>query len=139
MANERWFAQLESRIFTLVSYRVKKALKDQYPSIKCTMEGESTSKPYFPTWYFHELQPAETGQDLTNNTVNAVIETIEIVVYAKARDDAKNIMTETIYQMKQIGFNITMMPVPLSDGNVYSSTARFRRIVGAGDTDLVAQ
>lgn len=137
MVDDRWFSQIESRIFTLVSYRVRKALEDDFPSIKCTTEGQSTSKPYFPTWYLHELQPLEVGQDLENTTVNAVMETIEIVVYAKTKSDASKIMTETIIQMKALAFIITMMPITSSDGNVYSSVARFRRLIGSGDVDIV--
>lgn len=137
MADERWFTQLESRLFTLVSYRVKKALADKYTKIKFTTDDQSNGTPIFPTWYFHELQPVETGQGLENSTINAVIETIEVIVHAKSKDSAKEIMAETVYQMKQLRFNVTMMPIVTSDSNIYSSVARFRRLIGAGDTDIV--
>lgn len=137
MADDKWFSQLESRIFTLVSYRVKKALSTKYPKIKYTAEGQSDSSPHFPTWYMHEIQNVETGQDLENSEINAVMQSIEIIVYAKDKKEAKEIMTESVVQMKALRYNVVAMPIITTDGNVYSNIARFRRIIGAGDSDIV--
>lgn len=141
MANDRWYEQLESKIFTLVSHRVKKALKEQIKeTIKCTSDAQGDSSPYFPTWYMHELSPVETGADLTGNHINAVIETVEVIVYTKDKPQCKMIMAETVHQMKQLSFSITALPVETRlDGGVYQRIARFRRLVGSGDTDLVSQ
>ena len=140
MPTATWFSEIESKVFTLASYRLKRALRDKISAtIKCTTDGASDSKPYFPTWYLHELSPVETGQDVTNDFVNAVIETIEVQVYAKSKEDCSLIMTETVVQMKVLKFNVTAMPIITSDTNVFTGVARFRRVVGAGDTDLITQ
>lgn len=132
-----WFTSLEAKIFNIVSYRLKKALKMSDKDIKCTTDGQSNSTAVFPTFYLHELSPVETGNDLENKTINALTETIEIIVYTKNRQQCKKIINEAVLQMKAISFDVTMMPIVTTDDNVYSGVARFRRIVGSGDTDLV--
>ncbi len=132
-----WFASVEAKIFNIVSYRLKKALKMSDKDIKCTTDGQSNSTAVFPTFYLHELSPIESGQDLDNKTINAITETIEIIVYTKNRQQCKKIVNEAVVQMKALGFDITMMPIITTDQNVYDGVARFRRIIGSGDTDLV--
>lgn len=132
-----WFASLEAKIFNIVSYRLKKALGMSDKDIKCTTDGQSSTTAVFPTFYLHELSPMEEGNDIENKTINAVTETIEIIVYTKNRQQCKKIINEAVLQMKGISFDVTMMPIITTDDNVYSGVARFRRIVGSGDTDLV--
>lgn len=132
-----WFASVEAKIFNIVSYRLKRALNMSDKDIKCTTDGQSNSTAVFPTFYLHELSPVEFGQDITNNTINAITETIEIIVYTKNRQQCKKIINEAVVQMKALGFDITMMPIITTDQNVYDGVARFRRIVGSGDADLV--
>lgn len=132
-----WFASVEAKIFNIVSYRLKRALNMSDRDIKCTTDGQSNSTAVFPTFYLHELSPVEFGQDITNKTINAITETIEIIVYTKNRQQCKKIINEAVVQMKALGFDITMMPIITTDDNVYSGVARFRRIIGSGDADLV--
>lgn len=138
MADGYWYTQILPRVFTLVSYRLKRALTGKTSAaIKCTTNGQSEGSPYFPTWYMHELAPIEMGQDLENKTVNAVLETIEVIAYTKSKDECNLLMSETVMQMKALGFNVTAMPIVTSDTNVFSGVCRFRRMVGGGDTDLI--
>lgn len=132
-----WFASVEAKIFNIVSYRLKRALNMSDKDIKCTTDGQSNSTAVFPTFYLHELSPVEFGQDIANKTINAITETIEIIVYTKNRQQCKKIINEAVVQMKALGFDVTMMPIITTDDNVYSGVARFRRIIGSGDTDLV--
>ncbi len=135
--NNAWFASLEAKIFNIVSYRLKRSLGMSDSDIKCTTDGQSSATAVFPTFYLHELSPVETGNDIENKTINALTETIEIIVYTKNRQQCKKIINEAVLQMKAISFDVTMMPIITTDDNVYSGVARFRRIVGSGDTDLV--
>lgn len=132
---DNWFSQIESRIFTLVTTRMKRNLPNF--KLRCTTDGQSNGPSYFPTVYIHELQPIEAGQDLTNRTVNALIYTMQIEVFAKSKSDAKTIMSEAVLQMKALSFDVSAFPVEMSDGNVVQSVARFRRVIGGGDTDIV--
>lgn len=140
MANDRWYEKLESSIYTLVSYRTKRELTGQTSkTIKFTSSGQSEANPYFPVCYLHELQPVEMGQDLHGTSVNAVIETMECIVYARDKAECKLILNEVTHQMKQLLFFVTAMPLYTTSDNIYTGIARFRRLVGASDADLVDQ
>lgn len=140
MVDERWYESLESTIYTLVSYRTKKALEGKTSkAIKFTSVGENDASPYFPTCYIHELQPAEFGQDIEGRSINAVIETMECIVYSRDKTECKTILNECVFQMKQLKFNVTAMPIISTRDNVHNGVTRFRRLVGANDADLVNQ
>ena len=138
MVDERWYEKLESAIYTLVSYRTKRELEDKTSKpIKFTSVGENDASPYFPTAYLHELQPAEFGGDIEGRTINAVLETMECIVYARDKTECKLILNEVVYQMKQLYFNTTAMPIISTSDNIHNGVARFRRLVGADDNDLL--
>lgn len=137
MDNERWYEELESNIFTLVSHRIRKALKDKVSkTIKFTTEAQSDSTPYFPTCYIHSLTPAETGNDLVGQTINAIISTMEVIVYSNDKGECTTIVNEAVFQMKRLGFSVTAMPILTEDGRVSNGVCRFRRVIGADDKDL---
>lgn len=140
MMNERWYEDVESRILTLVRHRMQRALDGKVSkTIKFTTDGESDAAPYFPTCYVHGLQPAETGGDLDGRTINAIIETIEVQAYSRDRQECALIMNEAVYQMKQLRFEATAMANVTTTNNVSQGVARFRRVIGAGDTDIVGE
>lgn len=124
------FSQILSKVFTQVSYMLKK----EYKNLNCTTKGENIGKAEFPTLYMRELQAIETGQDLENATINAIICTIEIQVYTK-NDEAlcKKIMYDAVSEMKRFLFDATAMPIIETQDTVTMGFARFRRLVGSGD------
>ena len=134
MFKEDWFSKIESEVFTQVSYMLSERKDAPFPKLKCTSvsQNEITS---FPTLYLHELQPVEAGMDLTNESVNAVLCTIEIQVWTNTTElDCKNILTAAILEMKRLGFNVTMFPSVTTDSKIRWGVARFRRMIGNGDT-----
>lgn len=137
MDNERWYEDVESKIFTVVSYRIKKALAENISkTIKFTSEGQSDAQPYFPTVYIHALSPLETGNDLEGKSLNAVVSTFEVIAYTDNKKQCSYIVNEAVYQMKQLGFSVTAMPIITEDGKVSNGACRFRRVIGADDKDL---
>ena len=140
MSDERWYEQIESRVLTLVRYRMQRALNGKVSkTIKFTTDGESDAKPYFPTCYMHALQSLETGGDLEGKTVNAVIATFEVQTYCRDRQECILIMNEAAYQMKQLAFEATAMPIVSTTSGVATGVARFRRTIGGGDIDIVGE
>lgn len=138
--NERWYEQIESRVLTLVRYRMQRALNGKVSkTIKFTTDGESDAAPYFPTCYIHALQSVEIGGDLEGKTINAILETIEVQTYCRDRQECILIMNEAVYQMKQLAFEAMAMPIVSTTSNVASGIARFRRTIGAGDVDIVGE
>ena len=129
-----WFAKIEPTVFSQVEYMLTKREDAPYPTMKCTTVSQTTINT-FPTLYLHELQPVETGMDLTNESVNAVISTIEIQAWTNTTEkECKDILTATIVEMKRLGYNVTMFPSVTTDSKIAWGAARFRRIIGAGDT-----
>ena len=125
------YTEILDRVFTQVSYMLKK----KYSDLNCTTKGENVGTSKFPTLYMYELQPLEVGNDLENATINAVQCTIEIQVYTKNNETlCKEIMSEATSEMKRFRFSIPAMPIVSTSDSVSSGVARYRRIVGSGDT-----
>lgn len=133
MANDNWFSEIESKVFTQLEYMLASRKDAPFPKLKCTTVSQNEIT-YFPTLYLHELQPIEEGMDLTNKTVNAVLSTIEIQVWTNTNElDCKNILTAAILEMKRLGFNVTMFPSITTDSKIRWGVARFRRMIGSCD------
>lgn len=131
--NETWFSEIEPKLFTAFEFRMKK----KFPGVYCTTAQENVTERKFPTVYFHELEQVEQGNDLVNETVNAVLSTIQVQVFSKDAQQNKAIMNEAVRLMKQFAFNITSMPIYTTndDGTVSLSVCRCRRMIGYGDMD----
>lgn len=133
MFKDDWFSKIESNVFTQIEYMLASRKDAPFPKLKCTTVSQNEIT-YFPTLYLHELQPVEAGMDLTNESVNAVLSTIEIQVWTNTKElDCKNILSAAILEMKQMGFNVTMFPSITTDSKIRWGVARFRRMIGAGD------
>ena len=131
---DNWFAEIESKVFTQIEYMLVSRQDAPYPDLKCTTVSQNTVVN-FTTLYLHELQPVEAGNDLVNVSVNAVLSTIEIQVWANTTEkDCKDILTAAILEMKRLGFNVTMFPNVQTDSKIAWGVARFRRMIGAGDS-----
>lgn len=132
MANSNdWYSLIESKIFSKVS----RGIEREYGSeIFCTTDEASVSGAEFPCVYIHELEGIERGMDLTNTTINAVMYSMQIDVFATSKAESKKILKFATNEMKALMFNITSMPLIMQDSvDVYHSVARFRRMYGAGD------
>lgn len=130
---DNWFAEIESKVYTQVSYMLAERQDAPYPNLRCTTESQKTVVN-FPTLYVHELQPVEAGNDLTNVSVNAVLSTMEIQVWDNTTEKScKDILTAAILEMKRLGYNVTMFPSVQTDSKISWGVARFRRMIGAGD------
>ena len=129
-----WFSDLESKFFTRIKYEL--CLKDgaPYPGLNCTATSTSDTPTKFPTLYFHELDPAEQGQDITGQTVNAVMETIEMQVFSnKSEKECKDIISAAIGVLKDMCFSVPMFPNPQTKNKISFAIARCRRLIAQGD------
>lgn len=125
-----WYLQVQSKVFTQVQYMMNK----KYPKLNCTTKNENGLPAKFPTLYLHELEPIERGMDLTNETVNAVLSTIEIQVWTNTtEDDCRKIMSEAVTQMKKLSFNIIALPEIQMNDKIAWGVMRCRRMIGNGD------
>lgn len=132
---DNWYASILPKVFTQVRYMLLK----KYPSLNCTTKNENFSaedgRPSkFPTLYMHELQPVEIGQDLTNESVNAIRCTIEIQVWTNSTEyECRNILNEAVKEMKRFRFNISALPIVETSDQINWGVIRATRNIGASD------
>lgn len=144
MATDIWYSEIESTIFTHLQYVLIEADNAPFPELNCTTSSKSESLENvsdFPNLYVHLLPLSEMGNDLTNETVNAVRATFELQLYSdKSENECREIMTACIQEMKKLHFNVSMFPDPQTAAEKkYFAIARFTRVIGAGDSDIVQQ
>ena len=141
MVSETWFSEIESTIFTTLEYKLALASEAPYPDLNCTTSSQNESLDNvadFPTLYVHLLPLVVIGNDLENTTIKAVNATVELQVYSdKSEDHCRKIMTAAIMEMKQLHFNVPMLPDPQTSDKKYFAIARCNRVIGNGDTDIV--
>ena len=135
--SESWFMNIESYVFTVF----EKRMNDKFDRIFCTTSNKDIRERHFPCVYLHLVEQSEVGNDLDNITINAVRTSFRVQVYSKTAAECRAITTEAVLQLKKLRFNVIEMPVYASerDKSVFFSDARFSRIIGGGDSDIVPQ
>lgn len=129
-----WVFDLEDKIFTVVKTKCKKALIDDFPKITFTTSDLNENTTVLPCVYIHELQGKEIGNDLENQTINAVMETLQVEVFTNtSKDDAKYIISVVAEVFKEMRFSIVGMPIFDNQDTKYRCVMRVRRVVGNND------
>lgn len=143
MVSETWYSKIESYILTTLRYELTEKNSAPYPNLKCTTSNQAESLENvsdFPTMYIHMLPPLEIGEDLTNETVNAINCTFELQVFSdKSENECRNIITAGIQQMKKMHFNVEMFPDPRTIDKKYIAITRVNRVIASGDKEIVPQ
>jgi hypothetical protein len=131
---DRWFTQIQSKIFTRLEYMLKYVDNAPFPDLNCTTGNANNEETEFPTLYMQTLGIIEQGRDLDNKGVNAVSYSAQIRVVSD-EDDATslNIAYEAIEVLKGMRFNITMLPLAYTENNIHVASFRFTRKIGAQD------
>lgn len=125
---------IESQIFSRVKANFSDRIKNKYPNLNFTTSDKSSTSPKFPTVYIHLMEPTEDGETLDGSGLNAVNATFQIDVsdnQSQARADEA--AREVLRIMKTMRFSAKPLPFHNNVGDVYRTTARYRRIIGAGD------
>lgn len=134
MASRTWFSYIESTVYS----RVKKYLESEYGTITVTTDEISTAPTSFPTVEVRELEPVERGQTLKGVNINAMLETIQVRVFTKDKATAQKVCRLVTVVMKNNHFDATgMFYITKWDSDIYMGVARFRRMIGADDSDIV--
>ena len=125
--------QLESIIMTQLMVRVPKLTEYRYPNMSFTNEP-SDKQPSFPNVYVHELEPTEVGNDLENQRLHAIRETVQIEVTTNvSKAEVKRVAAACMYAMKALRFSI-VSDLYVKNNNVHKIVIRVRRIIANGDT-----
>lgn len=131
-----WTSKISPIVFTEVKTKGNKALQTDYPDIRFTTSNRAPTTAKFPTVYIHELPGVEQGSTLEGTSINAVLSSFQIDVTDNVSQNRVNeVMSEVVSIMKSMRFQVISMPEFQNTDDVYRATARFRRMIGAGDID----
>lgn len=130
---DTWFSSIEPTVFTQVQYMLKK----KYPKLNCLTTSETITPSKFPTLYLYETQ-MERGQDLTNETVNAVSSTVYIRVWTNTTEkECKAILADATMELKRFHYNVLNLPTPKITDKIVFGEIMGNRIVGSADKEIV--
>lgn len=126
--------QMESIITTQLTVRVPRLTNNRFPNMSFTNEI-SDDTPNFPNVYIHELEPAEVGNDISNQTIHAIRDTFQIEVTTNtSKADARTVTRSCVEALKVLRFSVVSLPIYQRNNNIHRFVFRARRVVGAGDT-----
>ena len=124
---------VESLVVTQVDYRIKKLLQSKYPNINVTSEI-SDIPAAFPNICLYEENSQETGNDIYNQTVNAVNSYVHVVVTTNtSRADVKYIKGCVLDIMKYLRYTERSSDYVKSN-NLHIFNMHFKRTLCPGDT-----
>lgn len=141
-----WTFEIPTIVFSRIMNDFSEDLKTKYKMQKIKVNGVTTWKnfstsqvsetpPIFPYITVIELPGAERGQDLEGDLINGGLFTFQVDVFDNQSESrAKNCMAEVTRIMKTMRFQVNAMPSFDSKPQEYRMTARFSRVIGAGDS-----
>jgi len=126
---------IESKVYTRLKNQVSETFMSKYPSYTVTTSDKRPSKMKYPYVYVHELPGLERGNTLENDTISALLTTIQVDVYSdKSQSVTSDTMKEIVRIMKSMRFSISAFPENQNTDSLYRKVARFERLIGDGDT-----
>lgn len=131
-----WIMMLPTIVYSRIVAEFSADIKAQYKMTNANFSSVSTSDTpsVFPFVYVNGLPASEVGQDLEATSINGGLFTFQVDVYDNAsQQTARAVMGEIVRIMKRMRFDIVSMPSFESADKVNRCTARFRRVIGAGD------
>ena len=137
MADNDWVYSIESKIFTIVKTRLNTALLSTYPKLLVTQQAKLNDNPSFPTVYIQMLDSPETGSDLENTTINAIIATFEVhitVSKEQGLSGLRKVQGAVTDNFKKLRFKVaTRGEFTKETSDTYTSISRFRRVIGGNE------
>jgi len=129
-----WYREVETKVLTILKYKLEKRLKSKYPSLNVSNQEEVNGYPKFPTVFIQMTSSDEEGADLEGDSINAINAVFYITVSTNTNKSDTNIVIDNCVDiMKSLRFSINKIPEPKKSGDIYYSTMRCKRIVGAND------
>lgn len=130
-----WTNNIQSMVFTIVKQEVSRVLSTEYTDLHFTTSDKVQTVPKFPSVYIHEIGSSEYGMDLEGADINAIICNIQIEVTDNiSQERVRKTMGEVLRNMKKLRFSVVLLPEYQNTTDTYRQVARFRRVIGQGDT-----
>lgn len=132
-----WYSGIEATVFTQLEYMLTIRDKAPFPKLNCRTTSETITPAKFPTLYLHETQE-ELGEDLTNETVNAVNSTLYVRVWTNTSEqDCKDILVKATEELKRLHYNVRNLPTTQLTDKIAYGEIMARRVIGNADKDIV--
>jgi len=132
-----WVTNKQNEIYTYLKYRALVALQTKYPNLFFTQDDSPNESPKFPCVYVHFLSPIETGRDLDNDSVNAVVCTLQVDVTVPEQmgmSAATEVSDNVVENLKRMRFSITAFPEFSNlNTNTKRKILRAERTIGVDD------
>lgn len=129
---------IESLVFTRICNDLPEELIEKYDMTFANFSTESKvqKEAIFPCVYVHLLPGAEKMNDLRGVSFNGGLYTIQVDVTDNEKaSTSKEIIDAITMIMKAMRFTITDMPeFSNADSSLYRQTARYKRLIGSGDS-----
>lgn len=134
-----WINDVQSKIFTIVSYKGKKEYQEKFPNIFYTTDVLGDGKTHYPTIYLKFLPSNEMGRSFDVDEISAYRCAIQIEVTVSNDDTqgmkvGQEIIWFTLQTLQKYGFMTTTTPEDVTmDSSNRRYVARVERVFGAGD------
>lgn len=132
-----WTFKIESKIYTILETRLRKALSSTYPDLLITQQQKLNDTPHFPTIYIQMLNSPEIGADLEGSTVNAMMVTFEThitVNKTQGLGGCRKVAGCVLDNFKKLRFNVASRgEITRETSDNYIIISRFRRVIGANE------
>ena len=130
-----WYLDIESKIFTTISYMLSERENAPFPDLKCTATSENVTPSHFPTLYLWHTYKGD-GYDLEGTEIGGIDSTINIKVWTNTSErECATILAEAEKVMRTIfRYRCGKMPTATITNNLASGQIVCNRVIGSGDT-----
>lgn len=133
-----WIYTIQTDIFTILAQKIKTRLLSDYPNLSVTMDDTTPTEPKFPTVYIHFLQGIEQANNLVNQEVNAVLQTMQYEITVSKEQGLIGVrkVTECVTSaLKDLQFTLVATPeIMNTNPDTKRMVGRARRMLTSGTT-----
>ena len=123
---DNWYADIESKAFTIFKTRMLKKHKKTYPNMALTTDDENYIPKTFPTIYFREINFSEKAHTFVNKNILMGIASFEVEVVTNiSKEECRKLSIYVIAEMKSLALDLDEQSPAMIDGDLYRSILRF--------------